>query len=395
MDYLAKIFGQTKPFVAVILLQFGFAGMSLISKYALNEGMSQHVLVVYRHAVATLVIAPFALVYDRFHIFRRILLIMKIRPKMTLSIFVKILLLGLLEPTIDQNLFYSGMKYTSATFTSAMCNVLPAFAFIFAWIFNQAKIIGTIVSVGGAMLMTLIKGPMLQLPWVKSDDDHAFSSAATHQYPIKGAIMITIGCFSWAAFIILQAITLKSYPAELSLTALICLVGTIEGCIVALAMEAGNAAVWSIHLDAKLLAAVYSVRTSSTIAPVRSYYMGVICSGIAYYVQGMVMKTRGPVFVTAFSPLSMVVIAIFSSFILSEILYLGRVIGAIVIVVGLYLVLWGKSKDQTSSNQDIQMEGSNDLKMIPTIDETTKVSNQELVVLDLTSNKVTPTDEYV
>ncbi|KAG4202657.1 hypothetical protein ERO13_A05G350600v2 [Gossypium hirsutum] len=380
MDYLAKIFDQTKPFVAVILLQFGFAGMSLISKYALNQGMSQHVLVVYRHAVATLVIAPFALVYDR-----------KIRPKMTLSIFVKILLLGLLEPTIDQNLFYSGMKYTSATFTSAMCNVLPAFAFIFAWIFklekvnigevhSQAKIIGTIVSVGGAMLMTLIKGPMLQLPWIKSDDDHAFSSAATHQYPIKGAIMITIGCFSWAAFIILQAITLKSYPAELSLTALICLVGTIEGCIVAVAMEAGNAAVWSIHLDAKLLAAVYS---------------GVICSGIAYYVQGMVMKTRGPVFVTAFSPLSMVVIAIFSSFILSEILYLGRVIGAIVIVVGLYLVLWGKSKDQRSSNQDIQMEGSNDLKMIPAIDETTKVSNQELVVLDLTSNKVTPTDEYV
>ncbi|MBA0697594.1 hypothetical protein Goari_021129 [Gossypium aridum] len=245
---------------------------------------------------------------------------------------------------------------------------------------SQAKIIGTIVSVGGAMLMTLIKGPMLQLPWIKSNDGHAFSSAATHQYPIKGAIMITIGCFSWAAFIILQAITLKSYPAELSLTALICLVGTIEGCIVALAMEAGNAAVWSIHLDAKLLAAVYS---------------GVICSGIAYYVQGMVMKTRGPVFVTAFSPLSMVVIAIFSSFILSEILYLGRVIGAIVIVIGLYLVLWGKSKDQTSSNQEIQTEGSNDLKMIPAIDETTKVSNQELVVLDLTSNKVTPTDEYV
>ncbi|KAB2034221.1 hypothetical protein ERO13_D04G062000v2 [Gossypium hirsutum] len=380
MGYLAKTFDQTKPFVAVILLQFGFAGMSLISKYALNQGMSQHVLVVYRHAVATLVIAPFALVYDR-----------KIRPKMTLSIFVKIFLLGLLEPTIDQNLFYSGMKYTSATFTSAMCNVLPAFAFTFAWILklekvnigqvhSQAKIIGTIVSVGGAILMTLIKGPMLQLPWIKSDDGHAFSSAATHQYPIKGAIMITIGCFSWAAFIILQAITLKSYPAELSLTALICLVGTIEGCIVALAMEAGNAAVWSIHLDAKLLAAVYS---------------GVICSGIAYYVQGMVMKTRGPVFVTAFSPLSMVVIAIFSSFILPEILYLGRVIGAIVIVIGLYLVLWGKSKDQTSSNHEIQTEGSNDLKMIPAIDETTKVSNQELVVLDLTSNKVTPTDEYV
>lgn len=38
------------------------------------------------------------------------------------------------------------------------------------------------------------------------------------------------------------------------------------------------------------------------------------------------MRTRGPVFVTAFNPLSMVIVAILSSFILSEILYLGRYI---------------------------------------------------------------------
>lgn len=36
--------------------------------------------------------------------------------------------------------------------------------------------------------------------------------------------------------------------------------GTIEGTIVALFLERGNAAVWTIHLDSKLLAAVYSVR---------------------------------------------------------------------------------------------------------------------------------------
>lgn len=57
------------------------------------------------------------------------------------------------------------------------------------------------------------------------------------------------------------------------------------------------------------------------------------------------MKERGPVFITAFSPLSMVIVAVLSSFILSEKLFLGSVIGALVIVVGLYLVVWGKSKD--------------------------------------------------
>ena len=59
-------YDKAKPFLAVVLMQFGYAGMSIISKHALNEGMSQHVLVVYRHAVATIVIAPFAFIFDRY-----------------------------------------------------------------------------------------------------------------------------------------------------------------------------------------------------------------------------------------------------------------------------------------------------------------------------------------
>ena len=51
---------------------------------------------------------------------------------------------------------------------------------------------------------------------------------------------------------------------------------------------------------------------------------GIVCSGIAYYIQGIVMKDKGPVFVTAFNPLSMVIVAVLSSFLLSEIMYLGR-----------------------------------------------------------------------
>ncbi|KAJ0044326.1 hypothetical protein Pint_06240 [Pistacia integerrima] len=321
---------RARPYLAVILLQFGYAGMTIISKFALNKGMSPHVLAVYRHAVATIVIAPFAIVLDR-----------KVRPKMTFSTFIKISLLGLLEPTIDQNLYYTGMKYTTAIFTSAMSNILPAFVFLMAWILrlervnirklhSQAKIIGTVVTVGGAMLMTLVKGPMIDLPWIKVSDNQQSSATSTMQHPIEGAILIAVGCFTWAAFIILQAITLKSYPTELSLTALICLMGTIEGTVVALVMERGNPSVWSIHFDCKLLASLYS---------------GVICSGLAYYIQGVIMKKKGPVFVTTFSPLSMVIVAIMGSFLLAEILYLGRIIGALVIVFGLYSVVWGKSKD--------------------------------------------------
>jgi hypothetical protein len=50
---------------------------------------------------------------------------------------------------------------------------------------------------------------------------------------------------------------------------------------------------------------------------------GIICSGVAYYVQGIVIKERGPVFVTAFSPLCMIIVTVLGS-ILSEVVTLGR-----------------------------------------------------------------------
>ncbi|CAN8284804.1 unnamed protein product [Cochlearia groenlandica] len=354
-----------KPFITVISLQFGYAGLSIIAKFALNRGMSPHVLAAYRHIVATIFIAPFAFYLDR-----------KVRPKMTLPIFFKILLLGLLEPTIDQNLYYTGMKYTSATFTAAMTNVLPAFAFIMAWIFrletvnirkirSQAKILGTIVTVCGAMLMTLVKGPLIPLPWANPNQNHQDSSnLGIKQDLTKGALLIAIGCTCWAGFINLQAITLKSYPVELSLTAYICLMGSIESTIVALFIERENPSAWSIQLDSKLLAAVYG---------------GVICSGIGYYVQGVIMKTRGPVFVTAFNPLSMVIVAVLGSIILAEVMFLGRILGAIVIVLGLYSVLWGKSKDEQSSFSDMD---NNELPLSTNVPQLVTISSKTSVEMD-------------
>ncbi|XP_047979701.1 WAT1-related protein At2g37460-like [Salvia hispanica] len=340
-ESLQVVFGKAKPFLAVVFLQAGLAGMDIISKAALNEGMSNYVFVVYRHAVATLVIAPFAFILDK-----------KIRPKMTTATFLKIMLMSILEPVIDQNLYFLGMKYTTATFAAAMANVLPAITFVMAWCFrvekvklmsirSQAKILGTLATIAGAMIMTLVTGPNLDLPWTRSgptNDVHQQPQISL-QHTIKGALMITIGCFSWAAFMILQAVTLRTYPAELSLTAWICLLGTVEGAAVALVVEKGNAAAWAIKWNTSFLAAIYS---------------GIFCSGIAYYVQGVVMKKRGPVFVTAFSPLSMIIVAFLSSFILSEKMYLGRVVGAGVIVLGLYFVVWGKQKDYKSPSMEIQ-----------------------------------------
>ncbi|KAM7499240.1 hypothetical protein LguiA_023654 [Lonicera macranthoides] len=246
---------KAKPYIGVIFLQFGYAAMAIIAKSALDQGMSTFTFSVYRNLIAFVIFTPFALHFER--------------------------------PVIDQNLYYSGMKYTSATFSSAMCNVLPAITFFMAWIFRlekvnmktlhgQGKIVGTLVTVGGAMIMTLIKGPTIRLPWTTAHNNpmsphiQSTSVASHQQHHIMGSLMITAGCFCWACFVILQAITLKSYPAELSLTALICMMGAVQGTLVTFLFEKGNTSIW--------------------------------------------------------------------------------VVGAIVIVVGLYLVIWGKSKDQNASD---------------------------------------------
>ncbi|CAH9121336.1 unnamed protein product [Cuscuta epithymum] len=336
---LRRIIRQSKPYLAVIFLQFGYAGLAIIAKTALNSGMSHFTFAVYRNATAAVFFAPFAFFVER-----------KIRPKMTISVFFKIMLLGLLEPVIDQNLYYIGMKYTTATFTTALCNVLPAITFILAWIFrlekvnvrnlkSQAKILGTAVTMGGAMIMTFVKGPTIGLPWTEEAQASSAVSVHAQQSSIMGAAMITSGCFCWACFYTLQAMTLKSYPAGLSLTCLICGMGAVQGTILTLVVERGNTAPWAIHWDTKLLAYIYS---------------GIVCSGVAYYISGAIMKEQGPVFVTSFNPLSMVIVAVLGSFILAEQLDFGRVLGACVIVVGLYLVIWGKNNDgQDQSRGDL------------------------------------------
>lgn len=62
-----NLFQWLKPYIAMISLQFGYAGMNIITKVSLNHGMSHYVLVVYRHAFATLSIAPFALILERYN----------------------------------------------------------------------------------------------------------------------------------------------------------------------------------------------------------------------------------------------------------------------------------------------------------------------------------------
>ncbi|KAD7480071.1 hypothetical protein E3N88_03207 [Mikania micrantha] len=344
-DRWSRYIDQGKLYLGVLFLQLGYAFNGVIVKAALNKGLNPCTFSVYRNIAAVIVFGPFAFYFER-----------RMRPQMTLSVFLKIMLLAQLEPVLDQILYYTGMKYTTATFAIAMCNIIPALTFFMAWIFrlekvnikqshSQAKIVGTLVTVGGAMVMTLINGAPIPLPWTGVSRVHqplAMVAASQDQH-IKGAIMITAGCVFWASFFILQAVTLKKYPAQLSLTTLICMMGALQGTVMTLLIEKAKRDIWSINWDAKLFATLYS---------------GIIRSGASYYVSGLIMKVKGPFFVTAFNPFGMVIVVILSSFTLGEQMNVGRIIGASVIVIGLYLIIWGKSKDSglsDSRNDEAEM----------------------------------------
>ncbi|KAL1196865.1 WAT1-related protein [Cardamine amara subsp. amara] len=152
---------------------------------------------------------------------------------------------------------------------------------------------------------------------------------------VKGAILLIFATLAWASLFVLQAKILKTYAKhQLSLTTLVCFIGTLQAVAVTFVME-HNPSAWRIGWDMNLLAAAYS---------------GIVASSISYYVQGIVMKKRGPVFATAFSPLMMVIVAVMGSFVLAEKIFLGGVIGAVLIVIGLYAVLWGKQKENQVTN---------------------------------------------
>eukprot|EP00253_Pinus_taeda_P005604 PITA_05604 len=264
--------------------------MIIISKVALNRGMDHFVLVVYRHAVATVVLAPFAFFFER--------------------------------PVIDQNLSYLGLKLTTPTYSLALTNVLPAMTFIMALVFraeavhirelrDKAKIVGTSLSIVGAMMMTFCKGPIVQLFW--SPHYHAVKTKSAAAIKSKdwviGSLLMLVATLAWSGLFIIQA--------------------TVLG--VAIVRDFSK---WTLRWDINLLSAVYA---------------GVFGSAIAYYLQGIVIPIKGPVFTTAFTPLMVVITAIMGAVILSERIYLGSVLGGIVILIGLYTFLWGKAKDSKLS----------------------------------------------
>ncbi|XP_016459210.1 protein WALLS ARE THIN 1-like [Nicotiana tabacum] len=318
--------------LAMLALQFGYAGFHVVSRAALNMGISKIVFPVYRNILALLLLLPFAYFLEK-----------KERPPLTWSYTLQFFLLAVIGITANQGFYLLGLDHTSPTFASAIQNSVPAITFLMAVMlrietvrFNRkdgiAKVCGTLLCVAGASVITLYKGPTIYSPippLQRTSTPVLLLGDAKGKNWTLGCIFLIGHCLSWAAWLVLQAPILKKYPARLSVTSYQCFFGVIQFLIIAAFCERDPQA-WLVHSAAEL----FSV-----------FYAGVVASGIAFAVQIWCIDRGGPVFVAVYQPVQTLVVAIMASVALGEEFYLGGIIGAVLIIAGLYFVLWGKNEE--------------------------------------------------
>ncbi|KAI5356144.1 PREDICTED: WAT1-related [Prunus dulcis] len=354
-----------KPVLLMVAVQFSFAGVNIFYKLATNDGMSSRILVAYRFIFGTAFLLPIALIFER-----------KSRPKLTWMVLLQGFLSGLFGGSLSQNLYIQSLALTSATFASAIAQLIPALTFVFAVtcrleslnlrsIAGKAKVLGTLMGIGGAMVLTFYKGVEINI-WSthvdllhgsQQQNNHLAASAhADSGNRLLGCLLSLGSCFGFALWLIIQTKMGATYPCYYSSSALMSAMGSIQAVGFALIKER-DWSQWKLGWNIRLLTVAYG---------------GVVATGLSVTCIALCIRMRGPLFVSVFNPLMLVLVAIVGSLVLDEKLHLGSVLGAVLIVCGLYAVLWGKGKEINKSQSVAPSEslhhqdsGSIDIVIMP------------------------------
>ncbi|CAI9285564.1 unnamed protein product [Lactuca saligna] len=319
-----------KPVMVMVMLQFTYAIMYIFARASLLHGMSPRVFVFYRQAFGTLFIAPVA------YFFRN----KSESSSMGWKSFSLIFITALIGVTCNQMFQYEGMHLTSSSAASALTNLIPAITFVIAStvglepidvrsLRTVAKILGTILCVASAAAMTFIKGAKLINAHLPSSNSSSLNATGSDKVWLLGCLCLFVACCCWSFWLIIQVSVTRNYPDPLSLSAWMCVIGTMQCAVVTLFTDP--------YLDAWKIKSYLQLGTC--------LYAGIVGSGISICAQAWVIERRGPVFSAMFNPLNTIIVTILASIFLQEQIYVGSVIGAIGVIIGLYVVLWGKAKD--------------------------------------------------
>ncbi|KAL2240494.1 WAT1-related protein At5g40240-like [Sesamum indicum] len=333
---------EVLPFVATVMAECTTVGVAIFYKAAVVKGLSYHVFMAYSYAISALVTLPLAYFSHR----------KTALPPLTLGVFGRIFLLGVIG-FVSQSCGYKGIELSNPTMSSAMSNLNPATTFFLAILFrmeklkltsvsSQAKIVGTLVSITGALVVVLYQGPMVITTHRHRSPLSEFLSSIVLRAMSEQANWIVGGGLLAAANIllsiwdILQAKFVKDYPAEFIWVFWYNLSSFIVSLPVGIMSEPKLSA-WIVPVDVKLSAIVYS---------------GIMGTAFSTIVHIWGLHVKGPVYVAMFKPLSIAIAAILGVVSLGDNLYLGSVVGSSIISVGFYTVMWGKIKEEISDTPE-------------------------------------------
>ncbi|XP_059656021.1 WAT1-related protein At3g28050-like [Cornus florida] len=306
-------------------------GLNTLSKAAMRSGMSNLIFVLYQNALAILFLAPLTFIYHR---------IRSPPPRLTFSILCRIILIGIVGGCL-QVFTFTGIRLSSPTLASAMSNLTPAYTFILGGVTRMEKInlkmkssqmksVGTIVSIIGAFVVTFYKGPAIIFAPSHSTslNDQLLQSPRSNW--VIGGFLLSAASFLISVLFIVQTWVMKDYPAELMVSLISCIFATIQTAIIALFMER-NPSAWRIRPDIELVTIVYSA---------------IFVISLRNVVYSWALHKKGPLFVTMIKPVGMVIAIVMGTTFLGDTLYIGSVIGAVIIALGFYSVMWGKTEEE-------------------------------------------------
>ncbi|XP_019164992.1 PREDICTED: WAT1-related protein At3g30340-like isoform X2 [Ipomoea nil] len=314
-----------KPGAAMIAVNFAFAVANILFKMVLNRGVNQLVLTTYRQSISAIFLVPIGCGMER-----------KSYKKLTAFTFCALFFSGLIGGALTLNLFLIGLKYTSTSFACAFINIVPINTFLLALLFRQerinmkcksgkAKVLGTLICLIGAIVLTLYKGK----PLTNNASSQGVEAHHNTKSWVLGSLFLFAGSLSWSSWFIIQGRVGSDYPYQYSSTSIMSFFGAIQSATFCFIIDR-NKSIWRLKGSLEIWTIIYS---------------GIVGSSICYVVMSWCVKQKGPVFTSTFSPFIQIFAIVLDVSILHEQIHIGSILGSILVIVGLYVLLWGKSKE--------------------------------------------------
>ncbi|KAG9447083.1 hypothetical protein H6P81_013211 [Aristolochia fimbriata] len=315
---LAGTATKMAPHASMVFVQLVTATYFVLSKVILVRGISSTVFLVYQFVIATLFMSAVAFIFER-----------RTRPPITKSILGCVFFLALVGITLSQNLLAACLYYITSTIETAIFNMIPIFTYILSVIARQedlelntwwgrGKLFGTLLSVSGASTLVFWKGSPVGL-----------QSTSPGDWAI-GLAMVVGGTLAFSSWILMLKPMARAFPSEFSLISLMLCCATLQQCVVA-AIVSHKLSQWKLKWDLELVDILFG---------------GALNSGLSNVLYTWCASLKGPVFVATFSPLTYAFAAVLETAFLGYTMHIGSVVGAVMIVVGLYIYLWSKAKEE-------------------------------------------------